>query len=283
MNSVKSNQKKKNSASPGNGMEMGQQNSLFDQLCNRTIQWLIYLLVGLTPLMIIPQMSGSAITPKFIFSQTLLILITVLCLIRILKNGHYEIKKNSMIVPILLFAFVYFVPSLFFAVPQLSFQEGMTTLLWLCGYFVIVYSCRDEKTIRWIIVAAVFGGTVAALYGLLQYLNMDFLHLKWEGRQLVEKQIMISTFGNANFFAAYLVPISLLVITWGILSIQNTLLRFINIVIAILLVGCILISGVRAAWIALPVTIVLGLWLYYRKRVKNEKPGRTRFCESEIF
>lgn len=245
-------------------------NPLFDRLYNRAIQWGICLLAAFTPLVIIPQMAGSAITPKFIFSQVLLILLTGLWLIKVIRSGVCEIKKEPMVIFLPVFAAVYYVPSLFSETPQLSFQQGMTTLFWLCGVFVIVSSCRDEKSIRRIILSAIFGGVIAALYGLLQYLNMDFLHLKWEGRQLVEKEIMISTFGNANFFAAYLVPISLLVLTWGILSVKNIFLRFVNIVLAILLVGCITLSGVRSAWVDLPVTIVLGSWLYYRKRAKNK-------------
>ncbi len=268
MSNAKANSKKVSNSKPS---RKEQKEFLFDRSCRIVIRWGFCLLVGLTPLIIVPQMSESAITPKFIYSEVLLLILTSLVVVQIIKNGIFRIQRNFMYLPLLVFAVVYFIPSLFGEMPRLSFLTGLPTLFWLCGYFALVSTGKDDKLVRWLIVAVIAGGIIPAIYGLMQYSNLDFLHLKWEGREMEGKGIMISTFGNTNFFGAYMVPILLLIITWGILTTKNIILRFINIVLVTIFIGSIILSGVRSAWVATLVTMVLGVWLYYRKWSKKEE------------
>ena len=220
------------------------------------ITGLFCLLFIVTPLLVVPAFYMGAISPKYAFSKLVMILIASIGAYKIVRRG--TVPRSLMVYMgwLLLLMVLGIVPSLFRENRALAWYNGNVSILWI-GMAALTPLLLDKtKQLRWVVLAIICGGVLAALYGLMQYLNLDFLHLKWIGRQMVGKQIMISTFGNANFFAAYLVPIFLIMLGWLVIAPEKPTWRIFGIIGMVLLSGCILLSGVRSAWVSLPISLI---------------------------
>lgn len=121
-------------------------------------------------------------------------------------------------------------------------------------YFGLVLLVRTGTDVRLLVGAALFGATVAMLYGLMQRLGLD--PIDW----VVEAKLRpVSTSGNATVFGHYMAVMSagaLALATRGDASIQERL------VLAGLAIGYFLTAiatGTRAVLLALPVVALLVL------------------------
>lgn len=148
----------------------------------------------------------------------------------------------------------YFTHSALFAIKSLS--------IWFFGvllYFSICSAFQNEVHIKFAVYSIVTGCFLSAFYGITQYLGWDqyILPLRWAGRTLSGKNIVISTFGNSNYLAEYLVPASVLVLTFFILGVKSSFKNFLGIVTLTLLLSCLIVTGVRAAYLQMPIAISL--------------------------
>lgn len=239
---------------------------------NLIINWFFLAILAGTPLILVPSLQNSAILSKYIFSIYGLSFIIALWCFQTAKSGKIDKIPFGMGIPFLVFGLLWLVPSLFKSNRLLSLYAGLPMLFWLGGAFILSHYLNQQKKITCLVGAIIFGGSLCALYGLMQYLNLDFFHLKWLGRKMIGKQIMISTFGNANFFAAYIAPVFFLILGWMVLPSVKSKWRITGIILLIVLAACILLSGVRSAWVSLPLSLLAGfLILIFRKSSKKEK------------
>ncbi|MFH0774989.1 MAG: O-antigen ligase family protein, partial [bacterium] len=122
-----------------------------------------------------------------------------------------QVKRSSLDLPVLAFLAITILSTLFSVSPWVSFLgtyrrfEGLTTFLcYIILFYSIINFTSPNRVMRFFKVIVVVG-VISALYGIYQWLGGEAG--KWQAGI-----IPISTFGNQNFLAAYLVmaiPLSL--------------------------------------------------------------------------
>jgi hypothetical protein len=146
------------------------------------IYWLFLVILAVTPVILIPSLQNSAILSKYIFSIYGLSFISALWCFQTAKSGKIDKIPFGMGIPFLLFGLLWLVPSLFKSNRLLSLYAGLPMLFWLGSAFILSHYLNQQKKITCLVGAIIFGGSLCALYGLMQYLNLDFF--LWERKFL---------------------------------------------------------------------------------------------------
>ncbi|MFC1485169.1 O-antigen ligase family protein [bacterium] len=127
-----------------------------------------------------------------------------------------------------------------------SLEELTRRLIYLLTFFVVVSEFNDIKRIERFIFWFGIGALVSSLYGVVQYLDLDpFIWKRAFGDRI------FSTFGNPNFFSAYLVWVVPLILSYILFS-----KKWLYSIVCILAVFCVYQSKSKASWIGLTVAIV---------------------------
>lgn len=130
-------------------------------------------------------------------------------------------------------------------------------------YFLIVSHVREPRQVQRL-VGAVFGAAfLTGVYGVLQYVGLDWMN--WQSGDVR----VISSFGNATFFAGHLVLLLPLGINFC-LGAQRHEARMGWASLVGLLYFCLLATYTRAAWLGLAGGLVVDAVLLYGRR----RPGR---------
>lgn len=275
----------------GHGMNkkiMNNQTSNIESGCNvkatSLLTALMYggfaVLLALAPLLISALFYSGAVTTKIIWCRLGVSVLLGLFGVNLLFCKKIQYNRFGMTPIFLGLAIWWIFTSMTHGDGLWGWTDALSGLLWIFAALTLAQLPCHEKGIIWIIYGIVLGGFLAALYGLLQYMNMDILNLQWFGRKMVGKDIMISTFGNANYFTAYLPPIFILVLSWIIITGVKIWEKVIGLIILIVLSCCIVLSGVRTVWIALPISLTIwgSLWWIINRHVKFDihESGKTR-------
>ena len=127
-------------------------------------------------------------------------------LMKYLELGRFPWTRSSLLVilPALLFLLSGIVSHVFFSPFKATSLEELIRRILYVGTFLVIYSeMNDFLTFRRLILWMSLAGILSALYGLIQHFGMDpFI---WKG---AFGNRIFSTFGNPNFFSAYLVLLS---------------------------------------------------------------------------
>ena len=128
-------------------------------------------------------------------------------LLRVTYYVLHVFKTNPLLFPILLYFLISLLATIFSVAPWISLlgfykrYEGLTTLfIYVVLFFTIVFYAREKKFQKKLIWTIVWASFIVSLYGLMQYFKID--PFKWEAQFELTK--IFSTFGNPNFFGAYL-------------------------------------------------------------------------------
>ncbi|MDI6783953.1 MAG: hypothetical protein QME64_07655, partial [bacterium] len=254
------------------------------------IKTLIYILLIVTPLILVRAIYYTAVNAKLFFSEFLIVIIIALWLLTLFwkkpskeegggkredKASFFLAQRSSFIhqpftIPLLLFAGWIMFRNIFSPIPLLSWKESELFILWIGLYFVATDIFREKKTMQLAFWCMIGTGLLVAVYGISQYFGFD--PMPWSGRIAPKgKDIVISTFGNANYVAEYLQPIAIITLTWFIFTAHRIWLKIIASIIALILLTCIVVSGAREAWVGLPLVAIIG-WLVLRKSTKYQSP-----------
>lgn len=150
-------------------------------------------------------------------------------------------------------------------------QEGFLSYLFYFIWFVLllvnIKSSDKKKTdrkIKNIIIVSVISGFIVALYGVLQFLNIDFVI--WEVSSFLDLRIT-STLGQPNFLASYLllvIPLSF----YLLIKSPKFLGRFFYLLILIIQIFCLFITASRGALLSLVfVSLAVFLFLWFKIRI----------------
>lgn len=148
-------------------------------------------------------------------------------------------------------------------------QEGFISYLFYFFWFVLVFinlSASKEinaKKIKHLIITAVLSGFLVSLYGVLQFLNIDFI--TWAESAPLSSRIS-STLGQPNFLASFL----LLVIPLSVYLLINTpkfLGKFFYSLIIILQIACLFFTASRGALLAL-LLVFFALLLFFWSKIR---------------
>jgi len=219
----------------------------------KTLIWLLLLFTGL----------------KFIFFPQSFILG------RINRKEIYFYFKKYLALPLIFIVGLGFL--LFFSINSAqSFfgsydrQEGFVSYLfyfiWFLLLFINISGSRKEinnKKIKHIIITAVASGFLVSLYGVLQFLNIDFI--TWAEAAPLASRIS-STLGQPNFLASFL----LLVIPLSVYLLINTpkfLGKFFYSIVIVLQVLCLFFTASRGALLAFLI-VISGVLLFFWSKIK---------------
>lgn len=136
--------------------------------------------------------------------------------------------------------------------------------IYVVAYFLTGQLVRDEEQLRRIMEALALGAVVVVVYGVSQFfVGIDTSQMKWvDGEAFPElKKRVFSTWENPNILAGYLNEVICFVFAF-LMAGKERLSRFLLGISLLALVGCLLMTYARGAFLA--IAAVIGLYGIFR-------------------
>ncbi len=231
--------------------------------------------------------------PKITFLKVYLVILFFLFVLReihqvssLWKNLKQIIKKYYLFP--LLFLLIFLIAILFSPDFSLSFfgkidrQQGFLSYILYFVWFVffsfeLIRSklLKQKNNLKFYLFAFIISAFVASIYGILQYLGIDFI--SWSEKPFLTKR-SFSTLGQPNFFASWLLlilPLPLFLYQ----KIEKKYLRFFLIFSFFFILIAIFTTGSRAAWLS----ILFILFLTFLYLLKSKLLSRRKKIIATIF
>jgi len=207
--------------------------------------------VFLMPLLFIPGLRDCFALPKVALLRfTSLILFVIL----LLHRRYFSINRVSVVV--LIYLLVRIIATVFSKNPSISWSgrylfyfEGTQQLLCFVIFYFAVRFAQRKQIYKSIAVSSI----IAAAYGIIQYLNVD--PIKWN----TYFGTVISTFGNPDFFAGWLVFI-LPVLFYRVIK-----GRYLFLIPAVMGFISLVLANVSAGFVALASSAIFFILIYHAK------------------
>jgi putative inorganic carbon (HCO3(-)) transporter len=202
------------------------------------------------------------------------ILVEILLILYLVKIA---IKKQALIIsgkkyllPAALFLIALIFTALFSIDPSTSVwgsfwrQQGLFTYLhYFLFLWIILHFLKEKKQIERIINVILLGSFLISLYGILQWLGLEFI--SWQKSTFSFGRIT-STMGQPNFLGSYLLLVVFLTI-YKIIVNKNFIVRFLFSLLFIFQFFCLIFTDSRGAWVGFGfgVLLIIFLFLYIKK------------------
>ncbi len=180
------------------------------------ISWL--LIIGLSPIFFTVRIYATWQLSEYFFFQVLTDLALLIWLLKMLflrqANSfsyfkEFILKRIKFIWPAFLFILVLGLATLFSRAPVLSFFGSyfrrlgyITWLHFFIFFLLLLFNLKNFAQVKRILVAILLAATLTAIYGFLQILGLDLF--LWQESATYTGRIF-STFGQPNFYGAWLV------------------------------------------------------------------------------
>lgn len=237
--------------------------------CHKGLFWGLCLMAFLTPLVISPVNSESAVLVKMVFVEIGMVILFVLWLIRSAETNQF----NLSLPPVTLSVLAFLVIAGLSLTQAVDLRGGIKTYfhLWAMGllFFLVLQRVRGLDDVKTLTLAMVLPGGLVSLYGILQNFGIDFI--PWN----VGKEMLgggPSTLGNRNFSAEYL--LSILPLAFALLSLEKRAFRrLLLLFISVLLVFHLLINRTAGGWLGGLVALGSGafLWAWHKDDSKGKR------------
>jgi len=236
-------------------------------ILNLLIKFFFFSAIVFFPLIfsIFQNLSNIFELPKITFLKVYLIIIFFLFVLREIKQispiwkNFKDIFKKYYLFPFL-FILIFFISILFSSDISLSFfgkidrQQGLLSYIlyfvwFLLFSFELIRSkmMKQKNNINIYFFAFIISAFIASVYGILQYLGIDFLN--WSEKAYLTKR-SFSTLGQPNFFASWLLlvlPLPLFLLK----KVKEKYLRIFLFISFIVILLAIFTTGSRAAWLSI--------------------------------
>jgi len=239
---------------------------------SKAIEIILIALIILTPLVFYPYLIRMFNVTKEMVYSILVVIALAFWAFKSIEEERVSLKSNPLNVPITAFMFICIASIVWSDNPWVSLQELPLFLAGPLLFFVIVNNINSQKQIERLVYSIIFVGALFGLYGILQYLGIDFsIWQKNVGRQKV-----FGLFGNVNYFAEYLIiPLSIAV---SQLFSSGQWLKKILLLIAVVAMGTtLLLTFTRSSYLgfAFALIIIFSLFLSGRKNkfLRRNKKG----------
>lgn len=235
----------------------------------KMINILLYLVVGLVPLILLPLHANGKLNTSITKLIALSIIAMAYLIIWIIKRNEVTFLDRSMESNFLLGYVALMLMSIPFSLdPMTSIfgssyrYDGMLSFLLYFAAFLIAKNAKNIGNTIFKVIA--FASTLVATLGILQFYEIDPIPSKWYA--IPWKNTAFSTMGNPNFLGSYLVlsiPIAIYLFFY--------LEKKYGLVVYSLLLLCVLCTQTRGAWIGTFVSLIAFLVLHgishgYKKR-----------------
>lgn len=277
---------------------------------NKTALYLFYALIIAVPLFFDyswlinkPLFYESFYLPKRFVFQLLVALTFLYAVILTIRRGGFSFQKNPLVVPVLLFAF-WSLLSLFNSMNiQVSLRYYSLFLPQIALFFLTVYlishadppsplspptrggEMKMEMMIEKIINVLIIISTISAIIGILQFFGLNYEHgIIWNiPARLPDKTDIYSTFGNPNFMSSFLAAVFPLILINLWHNLNDSKKRLVNIVSALIILFCILISRTKAAWLGVIISTVILLIFIIKINIKGKTFKKYLWASGIIF
>ncbi len=221
--------------------------SLVKKYLNKLLHFTLYTIFFIVPISFWLSAHESFETPKSINFYVLLVLSVVLFIIQQALNKNLCLKWTTFSVPVILLLLVFFASLMkSIAINKYAFPLHWQFFKLILGnvilYFLIIniFSKNDILKLIFFVLLSHF---VVVVYGVLQYLGVDFIH--WvsfgEGR-------VYSTMGNPDYMATQFSDLIPLLIILSLADIRRVYKFIISLFLAMMFF-LVLVSHGRGAWI----------------------------------
>ena len=226
---------------------------------------ILTILIVIPPIIFYPYSTPAFAPIKDLLFQTLVLLGLTIWVLKIITSKSISWQASCLGKPVFLYL-LWGCLSLFWSVN--IYNSVLALPLFLAGpilFFIIINSIREQKTIDRLILIIIIVGLCFGIYGILQYLGIDFKF--WAGN--VRRQRVMGLFGNVNYFAEYLIlPLSL---TIGLILTKNKIFNKFFLLLALLAMGLtLLFTFTRGSYLAIVIAIPVMLLLYFTSAVTEQ-------------
>jgi len=184
-----------------NNMRIRYPEPIMDGFLNIMCRFLLLALIPATAL-IIWHGNVTAIEIKDFVVQLSCLAILCIATVRIIFLGRIRIRKDPLLALVAFYGVIIFVGYILSNRSSINTRALVPQLYGLLIFLITVHGF-EKKHISIITALCTVTGTAAALYGIVQYLNIDPLH--WMIPSYDVRGLMVSFFGQKNYFALYLV------------------------------------------------------------------------------
>lgn len=134
-------------------------------------------------------------------------------IIKVCLDKDFVFRYSPINIWIILFVIIYIFSALTSLNVISSFKIALVILSFILFYFVIINTIDTKEKFNIAILVFVIAGTLVALYGIYEYVTINFFGTKYVDKELFSdiKTRVESTFGNPNVLGEYLlfvIPIS---------------------------------------------------------------------------
>lgn len=196
---------------------------------------------------------------KLAIAQFLLFIILIIWLYQTFWKGKISIYKDPAYIPLGILIGWCIINLLSSSFMYASIREFARLLTCFLLYFIVINLVKREKDLVGIVVSVIIAFAVLSIHGVFTYIK-------------TKNPVIISTFGNPNFFSAYLVT----VLPLAILSTIYNFLRknfLISSLLSALTIGSLFLLYIldsQGAWLALGMSLVF-LVILFRKQIFKPK------------
>jgi tetratricopeptide (TPR) repeat protein len=165
-----------------------------------------------------------------------------------------EFYKNKLLIPVIFFLLSGVLSYILSPFEGSSGEEIVKRLLYIATFFVVVFEFDSLKKIERFIFWILLANFITSLYGIIQYLELD--PFAWKG---AFGGRIFSTFGNPNFFSAYLVWTIPIILSYIMLT-----KKWSYSIVVLASAFCVFCSQSKASWIGLTFGVIVFTFLSIR-------------------
>lgn len=231
---------------------------------NDAVGYGLAMIVWFLPLVICNQMMWDFYVPKELFFQLAIAAVLVVQLFRDKTTLRLNLLDIIAITGLLL-------PGIISIVLSQSYINSLRLPCYSVLFYLLIKSInfidREEYFcyLLWVTCGLFSVGSIMAIYGILQYLNLDFLHPK--GVVTFGPKV-IGTLGHANVLGGYLAMIVPLGITVNRFTrtIGQKILNGLGLAV---IIGALILTQSRGAWIALTISLLVFNYHHIKKGLQK--------------
>jgi len=229
-----------------------------------SIEATIIALIILTPLVFYPYLVRIFNPPKELAFEILVIIGLMLWKLKIVNKEDAKITRTPIDLPVLSFMVICVLSLLWSDSPMVSLLELPLFLAGPMLYFIVVHNIHNDHQINRILNSLLIIGGLFGVYGIFQYLGIDFSF--WKAN--IGRQQVFGLFGNVNYFAEYLIVLLPVAISLFFVCI-NKMYKIFLLGGILAMGGSLILTFTRGSYLAIGISSLFMFFLYLSSRGKG--------------
>jgi O-antigen ligase/Tfp pilus assembly protein PilF len=230
----------------------------------KAIEITVIALIILVPIVFYPYILNIFHPVKELTTTLLVVIGMMFWGFKIINEEKIQFISTPLNLPVLGFMAICALSLFWSDSPFISLKELPLFLSGPLLYFIVVNNVHNEKQINRIISAILIIGGLFGIYGILQYNGIDFLF--WVGN--VERGKVFGLFGNAGYFAEYLILPLPIAVSLFLVS-KNKIIKSLLLIGILTMASAIALTFSRTPYLSLVISFIFMLLLFVISRGKR--------------